>query len=363
MALQPETRNKGIRFGVYMLLTMTVLAVICLAIYYTYVTITDYKPAIIESLTMKDVKQTDTLPAGRFELYTWNIGYCSRGKDIANPAKENKLIQPDKEYYEKCRDGILYQLTTLNKLDFILLQEVDEQSDRTFKDNQVERFKATFNEYFAFFSINYKIPFSLFPFGSPKGKVKSGILTLSRFRPVEATRYSFPSAFGWPKKLLKPDRCFSLTRYAVNNGKQLVIINTHNSTTADDSGIGDKELDMLKKIIVEEYSKGNYVIAGGDWNRNPLSFNSETIKDGNSVKTIASGMPADFLPAGYTWAYDAKYPTKRELDIPFAKGRTATTITDFFILSPNISLLTANTLQTEFTFSDHQPAGIIVELK
>ncbi len=312
---------------------------------------------------MENATLPDTIPIGRLELYTWNIGYCGLGKDMDFFYEEVKMVRPDIAYYERCRDGIIYQLTTLNKLDFILLQEVDEQSERTYLDNQVERFKATFEDYSAFFALNYKVPFVPFPLRSPMGKVKAGLLTLSRFKPLSSERYSFPSGYGWPKRLFMPDEGFVLTRYKVSNGKQLVLINTHNSAFSDAADMRSEEIGMLKKIIQAEFALGNYVIAGGDWNQNPVPFQKETIQDGNLVKTISPGIPADFLPEGYTWAFDPKYPTNRDVDKPYLKGQSQTTIIDFFILSPNITLLTANTLQTNFEFSDHQPVGMIVELK
>jgi endonuclease/exonuclease/phosphatase family metal-dependent hydrolase len=312
---------------------------------------------------MDKTKLCDTIPAGRLELYTWNIGYCNHGKKMEFIGEKAKSGRPEKQYYEQCRDGIIYTLTTLNKLDFILLQEVDEQSERTYQDNQAERFKATFNDYFSFFALNYKVPCIPIPLKSPVGKVKSGIQTLSRFQPIEAKRYSFPTAYSWPKRLFMPNRCFLLTRYKVSNGKQLVVINTHISPYDSGDNMQAKEIDMLKKLIVEEFTKGNYVIAGGDWNQNPPTYTTETIKDGNLAKSLTSNIPADFLPTNYTWAFDTKYPTKRETDKPYTKGQTATTIIDFFVLSPNINLLTSNTLTNDFSFSDHQPVGMIVELK
>lgn len=358
-----STFKKIIRYSGWVTLTITGFAVLGLAGFLIYASLTDYKPAEKETLVMENTNLPDTIPAGRLELYTWNIGYCGLGKNMDFFYEEGKMVRPEKEYYERCRDGIIYQLTTLNKLDFILLQEVDQQSERTYLDNQVERFKATFKDYAAFFALNYKVPFVPVPARLPIGKVKSGLLTLSRFQPVEAIRFKFPSVYSWPKRLFMLDRCFVLTRYRVSNGKQLVIINTHNSAYTDAAEIRDKELNLLKEVIVNEYTKGNYVIAGGDWNHNPLPFRQDSIQDGNSVKTILPGIPSDFLPSGFAWAFDPKHPTNREVDKPYTKGKTATSVIDFFILSPNINLLTTNTLQANFEFSDHQPVGMIVELK
>lgn len=79
--------------------------------------------------------------------------------------------------------------------------------------------------------------------------------------------------------------------------------------------------------------------------------------------TVADNKPADFLPDGFTWSFDPNHSTNRNVDIPYTKSKTGTTTIDFFILSPNITLLNTNTLQTGFEFSDHQPVVMEVELK
>lgn len=361
--MNKSTIKKITRYSAIVALALLGLGLLFLAGFLIFATITDYKPADIQTLAMNETNLPDTIPAGRLELYTWNIGYGGLGKKMDFFYENGKMVRPEKEYYEQCRDGIIYQLTTLNKLDFILLQEVDQHSDRTYLDDQVVRFKASFKDYSANFALNYKVPFVPVPASSPMGKVTSGILTLSRFHPLEAKRYKFPSAYSWPKRLFMLDRCFLLTRYKVSNGKQLIIINTHNSAYADAVELRAKELNLLRSVIKSEYAKGNYVIVGGDWNQNPVPFIKDSINDGNLVQAISPGIPADFLPDGFTWAFDPKYPTNRDVDKPYQKGKTPTTIIDFFILSPNVNLLTANTLQSNFEFADHQAVGMIVELK
>ncbi|MFA5972072.1 MAG: endonuclease/exonuclease/phosphatase family protein [Lentimicrobiaceae bacterium] len=358
------SRIKNItRFSLYAALALSGLVLLFLAGFLLFATVTDYKPDEKETLVMKKSLFPDTIAAGRLEIYTWNIGYGGLGRKMDFFYENGKMVRPEKEYYKHCRDGIIQELKTLNKPDFIFLQEVDQQSHRTYLDNQVERLEAVFKEYFAFFALNYKVPFVPVPLYEPMGKVKAGLLTLSRYEPIEAERYSFPSSYSWPKRLFMLDRGFILTRFIVGNGKQLVLINTHNSAFSDAADMRAKELNMLKDIIEKEYSIGNYVIVGGDWNQNPLPFNQDSIQDGNKAYAISPEIPADFLPAGFTWAFDPRYPTNRNVDIPYTKGKTGTTIIDFFVLSPNIHLITTHTLQTNFEFSDHQPVGMVVDLK
>ncbi len=114
---------------------------------------------------------------------------------------------------------------------------------------------ATRKEYTSFFAINYKVPFVPVPLHSPMGKVDAGMLTLGRYQPVSAERYNFPSAYSWPKRLFMLDRSFILTRYTVSNGKQLVLINKHNSAFNDATDMRTKELNMLKEIIEKSISR------------------------------------------------------------------------------------------------------------
>ena len=358
-----STIKKITRYSAFVVLAFSGLILLIVAGFLLFATATDYKPGETEPIAIPPNTLPDTIPLGSLELYTWNIGYCGLGAKMDFFYENGKMVRPDEEYYERCRDGVLQQLLKLNKPDFILLQEIDQQSHRTYLDDQVERVKADFKDYAGFFALNYKVPFVPVPLYSPMGKVRAGLITLSRYQPVKAERHSFPSAYSWPKRLFMLDRGFILTRFIVSNGKQLVLINTHNSAFADAADMRAKELNMIKSIIQEEYKVGNYVIIGGDWNQNPSPFNKDSIKDGNIAYAISPGIPADFLPAGFTWAFDSKYPTNRNVDKPYAKGKTGTTIIDFFVLSPNITMMTTNTLKTNFEYSDHQPVGIVVGLK
>lgn len=357
------TLKKIFRCSGFAVLALSALALLTLAGFLLFSTCTDFKPDAKVSIPIAKSSIPDTIPASQLQIYTWNIGYCGLGAAMDFFYEKGTMVRPEKDYYEYCRDGIRNQLTSINKPDFILLQEVDKQSHRTYADDQVERFKSVFNDYAVFFAVNYKVPFVPVPLKSPMGKVLSGIVTLSRFQPIEATRFKFPSAYSWPKRLFMLDRCFLLTRFNVSNGKQLVLINTHNSAYADAVEMRAKELKLLRDVIVSEYEKGNYVIAGGDWNQNPLPFNKYSIRDGNAVTAISPGIPADFLPEGFTWAFDPNFPTNRDVDKPYTKGKTLTTIIDFIVLSPNIRLISTNTLPNNFQFADHQPLGIVVDLK
>ena len=101
------------------------------------------------------------------------------------------------------------------------------------------------------------------------GRVSSGIVTYSRFRPWQAWRYRYNTSFPWPTSLAMLKRCFMVQKFPLGNGKELLIVNLHNSTFDDKGQLRLEELKELGSFLETEYMKGNYVVTGGDWNMNP----------------------------------------------------------------------------------------------
>ena len=95
---------------------------------------------------------------------------------------------------------------------------------------------------------------------------------------------------------------------------------------------------------------------------NPPGFNPVQVITGDVVKKIATVIEEDFFPEGWKWAYDSTIPTNRDVSASYYKGKTKTTIIDYFIVSPNVDIIEVNTIQTEFKFSDHQPVYLKIGL-
>jgi len=105
--------------------------------------------------------------------------------------------------------------------------------------------------------------------------------------------------------------------------------------------------------------KGNYVIAGGDWNQNPVGFSMERFSNYDVRRIIEPEIEEDFMPEGWQWAFDPDIPTNRDVNQLYVKGKTATTIIDFFVVSPNISVLEIKTDDLNFEWADHQPVQMV----
>ena len=139
-----------------------------------------------------------------------------------------------------------------------------------------------------------------------------------------------------------------------------MLINFH--LEAYDDGEGKAEqTEQLLKLMQEEYAKGNYVIAGGDFNQ---TF-ADT-RDVYPIKSTTEWVPGSLgeLPTGWSYAYDPVTPTCRLLNQPFHAGSSKTQyyVIDGYILSPNVRLNDVQTLDEGFVYSDHNPVLLSVSL-
>lgn len=328
-----------------------------------YITLSDYKPEKIISLNpILEENQPTSVKQDTFELVSWNIGYAGLGAEMDFFYDGGKKVRPPKELGRKYLNGIKDFLLSRNS-DFWLFQEIDVEAKRSHWMNEVEEIKDLFPGYHKSFTVNYKVPFVPVPVTEPMGKVKGGMMTLSRFAPTEATRYAYPLIASWPNRLFLLDRCFILSRTRLTSGKDLVVLNTHNSAYVYDSVLRDKEFQIIKGKMLEEYAKGNFIIAGGDWNANPIYFEPKDNFNGHRFVASAVKMDPAVFPTDWQWAFDAGAPTNRNNNKAFVKGENGTTCLDYFIVSPNVEILKVETIDLNFENSDHNPVYLKIKLK
>lgn len=328
-----------------------------------YITITDFQPPQVEVLVEKSTDGSiQAIQQDTFSLMNWNIGYAGLGKDMDFFYDGGTGVRPTRELSKKYLANIIDFVTHNDTVDFWLLQEVDLKSKRSYYVNEVELLTEFKKESHNVFAQNYKVPFVPVPVNAPLGYVESGLLLFSEFTPTESIRYAYPLIASWPDKLFLLDRCFVLNRYPLENGNDLIIINTHNSAYVYDSVLRVQELQIIKKVMIDEYGKGNYVIAGGDWNQNPPGYKPSG--DYNKHKFFPSivKMNPDFMPEGWKWAYDDKAPTNRQNDKPFKVGENGTTCLDYYLVSPNIDIIDVEVIDLKFEDSDHNPIYLRAKL-
>lgn len=264
-----------------------------------------------------------------------------------------------KDSVETCTKGALDTIASLHNgtaPDFMLFQEVDRNSDRSYHVNQVQATNSKFSEDASYYAQNFHTGFLAYPIPEFHGSVDAGLMTLSSVAATESTRRSYPVDQSFFAKFFDLDRCFMVTRYPTDDGHELVLINSHMSAYDAGGTMRAKQLAMLRDILTEERAKGNYVIAGGDWNH-ALAGSLSLYSSDQQVPDWVAELKDSDLPEGFSVVKAdnlADVPSCRGDDIPYTKGHTYTTTVDGWIVSDNVKAQAEN-IDTGFAYSDHNP--------
>jgi endonuclease/exonuclease/phosphatase family metal-dependent hydrolase len=341
------------------LLTVVLVVVTVFIGIIIYAIISDYKPKEKEIIST-GVKHEILNGSMEFSLLTWNIGYGGLDREMDFFYDGGTRVFTPETTCLKNLSEINKFLKQNDSIDFILLQEVDMDSKRSYHINEFESLKIALKAYSPAFAKNYDVFFVPVPPATPMGKVLSGLTIFSKYLPTSSIRYSFPGEYGFPKQLFMLDRCFLVNRYPLSNGKELLIINTHNEAF-DPGQIRRAQMSYLKDFLLDEFRNGNYIVTGGDWNQNPPEFHSDFAM--NKTDTTQMVIPIDYLPPDWKWLYDNRTPSERNVFTAYDPSSTTTNIFDFFLISPNIVSISVEGVQLNFENSDHNPVRIKIKLQ
>jgi endonuclease/exonuclease/phosphatase family metal-dependent hydrolase len=348
--------------------SLIIIAVLVLAFagMIVYAVISDYKPAEKEMISQPDNPSVlqDSLT---LTFLTWNIGYAGLGKDMDFFKDGGTKVITTKTRCLENVAGIENFLSKNDSIDFICIQEIDRDSKRSYHIDEYENLSKKLPAYKPFFAMNYDVFFVPVPPANPYGKVVSGIATYSKYTPESSARYSLPGNFGFPMQLFYLDRCFMVNRFKIKNGKELILINTHNEAFDAGGNIRKDQMKMLREFVLNEYKSGNYVIAGGDWNQYPPDFKpafpANKAFTGQIGKFYLMGIESDYMPAEWKWIYDPTSPSFRTLVAAYDPSSTPTSVCDIFLISPNVEFISVKCHHLGFAYADHNPVIMQIKLK
>jgi endonuclease/exonuclease/phosphatase family metal-dependent hydrolase len=338
-----------------------------------YLTATEYKPADKVKLKVESsessgtgsaVKQGETL-----KYMTWNAGYGALGDNASFFMDGGDDVMTASESRVKSNIRHITEEIKSESPDFVFLQEVDRDSHRSYGIDEAATIKYGTQAKYSDFAYNYKVKFIPYPM-PPIGRVNSGLLTLSSRKIESAVRYQLPCPFKWPVRLGNLKRCVVVNRTPVltadgkDTGRELVSVNLH--LEAYDSGEGkEKQTKMLSRILSREAKKGNYVIAGGDFNQTFSSVDSSMYKQYKGTWHCGE-LDEKWFDSSWDFVMDNTSPTCRSLDKPL-KGADSKDfqyyMIDGFIVSSNVKVKKVTTKDLGFRYTDHEPVVMTVTLK
>ncbi len=352
---------KFIKGLIKLVLGIVALAVVAAASLVAYLTLAEYKPGEVESVVFEP-KQSGTMqPGDEIDLAIFNIGYCGLDKSQDFFMDGGKGVRPDS--VNNITENLENIKTWLKgaDADIYLLQEVDINSKRSYNIDQVKAIQENL-DMGAAFAYNFNCKYVPFPLPTI-GRVESGLLTLTHFDVETSLRISLPVPFSWPMRVANLKRCLLVTRIPVaGTESELVIVNLH--LEAYDDGEGkEAQTKVLAEFLSGEYEKGNYVLAGGDFNQTFPSVPEDVypVREGNVWKPGI--LSEEILPKGWNFAIDYDVPTCRLLDKPYDGTDASFYVIDGYIISPNIELISVKTVDLDFQHSDHNPVILQIKLK
>lgn len=357
-----------------------------------------------------------------YSIVSYNVGFGAYSADYSffmDGGTESRARSA--EAVAQNINGAMAVVNELNP-DFLLLQEVDVDGTRSHHINELELVKQDLPQFTSVvFAQNYDSPYLAWPLLEPHGANKAGQVTLSKFPITSALRRSLPIEEG-PMSLVDLDRCYSVSRFAVaptSGGEEvgegagestvraagageveetmsssdggasesvasgatpntaataatapttatattattheLVIYNLHLSAYTSDGTIAEEQLDMLTQDMKREYEAGNWVIAGGDFNKDLLGNSGEIFGVSGPEYTWAQPIPDRLIPEGLSLVapFDAEevVASCRNADRPYDETDYRVTV-DGFLVSDNVQVERAIVQDTAFAFSDHNP--------
>ncbi len=324
-----------------------------------YYTIREYRPKPLENVQVSD--GLEVLSEGdSITILTYNTGYAGLNKDKDFFMDGGTGVQPEnKEEVEENLKGIA-KILQEQKADVYFLQEVDRDSKRTFRIDELAYYEDVLSLQ-GMYACNFRCDFVPYPI-PPIGKVESGLVTLTDYTVNSAARIALPESFKWPIKTCNLKRCMLETRIPIENSdKELVLINFH--LEAYDSGEGKiAQSKQLAEKLQEEYEKGNYVIAGGDFNQAFEGMDTYPLIDEDSW--VPGIIGTNDIPEHFSFAVTDNVPTCRLLNAPYSGNyeESQVYVLDGFIISDNLQLEDLENIDTEFEYTDHQPVRLTVKL-
>lgn len=343
------------------LLVLVLVIVVAAAGLIGWLSIAEYKPADVEELGGQSAPGSLTLQAGQeLSVLSWNIGYAGLGDNADFFMDGGENVKSSSEARVRQNLAHIYQLLAGDSgADLVMLQEVDVNSARTYGIDMSAELSLSNSVH----ALNYSCPFVPFPL-PPIGRVNSGVFTTTNYEIDSAERISLPCPFSWPVSAANLKRCLLVSYLPIEGSdKDLVLVNLH--LEAYDDGEGKlAQTKQLNEFIRAEYEKGNYVIAGGDFNQ--IFPGSLEVYPNTHPELWEPGvLTEDMLPEGFSYAYDLSTPSCRLLNQPYDPTDEVNTqyyVIDGFILSPNVTLDSVETLDLAFANSDHNPVLLKVTL-
>lgn len=389
--------KKPLKITLISLLSVLGVAILVPASYVGYVYFSYYRIGNTDLTPIEVTSSTSVKKSTTYSCSTYNVGFGAYSQDytffLDTGYDDNGNATCGHYSTARSKEEVLFNIQgaskTINELgvDFAFFQEVDTNSTRSYHVNQNEiinkELNGSENNYDNVFCSNFHSAYMMYPLYDMHGASNAGIATYSKYKinKVQRKEYTISTSFS---KFFDLDRCFSVSTVSVEGGKNLYLINNHMSAYDEGGIIREKQMKELYSFADSCYKNGDYVVIGGDFNHDLITYNPEynydetTTRPFNMTKKTPDWVSYVYEKDGttpfgndFTVIGSDNTPSCRNNDIEWEEGKTFTAVVDGFVVSDNVEIVSHKNIKTKqgkkgidgFAFSDHDPAYLEFKLK
>lgn len=314
---------------------------------------TEHRPAPVETVEVACQGDAAGLTAGQpFTVLSWNLQYgASRKHHFFYDGGEAVHVPPEDVAWTI--DAISAALKAADP-DLVLLQEVDRDSKRTGRKDQLPPLVQASGATCQAATPYHKSPFVPTPTGNFLGRVDMELATATRGPMLHASRLALPMLVE-PRyrQVFNLKRAVLVTEVPVKGWDQpLAIANTHLSAFSRGDGTLEKQVAVLREWI-EARPEGQPWIVAGDFNLLPPGFDKGLLKAQDDVYADDPNPIAQLYPK-YTEVLGDQLAPEHRTYLPFGATEPDRKIDYFFVGGP-LRVEAARVLAEHRDISDHLP--------
>jgi len=299
---------------------------------------------------------------GSLSLLVWNVQYCASrrhhffydGGDAAHVPVEDV----------EATIATVAEVIRVHDPDVVLLQEVDRDSARTGRLDQLE---AILREapYPVWSSAPYhRVRYLPYPSGQHLGRVDMHLAMLSRYRLTGGQRWQLALLDEpWYRRAFNLKRALLETRVPRRAGGEVALLNTHLSAFSRGDGTLPRQVEQLRQRCQQLEDEGVPWILAGDLNLLPPGDDPARLGEDASLYADDDNPLQLLFDTGFrsAIAVDPPFPGKVGTYLPFGTAAADRTL-DYVFVSEGIDVLSATVLDAYTDISDHLPLLVSLEI-